>query len=189
MESAWTTGSMIFMEEMEKTPLCAALRAIRYAKRPHMVYDAINQRVSQLISSVTKSRSGHEFSRAYVQKYRTPASARARARARACAREGISGFSFLDFGHITRSRSRPVTEIFREKKRERRRKRRVSLTDFAIAPTFTRDRPNSLLVSRLPRISLLHRRVRRLFIPRSYRSSKSQILPQISLLLRRKCLS
>jgi len=67
---------------MEKTPLCAgASNSLREASA-HMVYDAINQRVSQLISSVTKSRSGHEFSRAYVQKYQTPASARARARER-----------------------------------------------------------------------------------------------------------
>jgi len=70
---------MIFVKKWKRRHY-AAVRAIRYAKRPHMVYDAINQRVSQLISSVTKSRSGHEFLRAYVQKYRTPASARARER-------------------------------------------------------------------------------------------------------------
>jgi hypothetical protein len=49
------------------------LRAIRHVKRPRAVYDAINLRVSQLISSVTKSRSGHEFSRAHIQKYRARA--------------------------------------------------------------------------------------------------------------------
>lgn len=46
----------------------------RYAqfamREARTVYDAINLRVSQLISSVTKSRSGHEFTRAHVQKYR-----------------------------------------------------------------------------------------------------------------------
>jgi len=50
-------------------------------------------------------------------------------RARACARERISGFSFLDFGHITCSRSRPVTEIFREKKRAREEEKEARLLD------------------------------------------------------------
>jgi len=49
---------------------CAPVRAIRDARRSRVVYNAINLRVSRLISSVTKSRSGHEFSRAHVQKYR-----------------------------------------------------------------------------------------------------------------------
>ncbi|KAL0129108.1 hypothetical protein PUN28_004063 [Cardiocondyla obscurior] len=124
-------------------------------KRSRAVYDAINRRVSQLISSVTKSRSGHEFSRAHIQKYRTGARARER--------ERISGFSFLDFSHAVRSRSRPVTKIFREKERERRYvvegDEVARLLDGSRDSShFHEDRPNSLFAYRLPPTSPIHHR-------------------------------
>lgn len=79
----------------------------------------------------------------------------------------ISGFSFLDFSHAVCSRTRPVTEIFREKERQRRRgwkrrrRSRASLTGFAIAPTFTKiDRIHySRTVSRASRPCIIATRL------------------------------
>lgn len=57
-------------------------------------------------------------------------------------RSRISGFSFLDFGHATRSRSHPVTEIFRVKKRAE--KEKTTAASRAASLRSHEDRPNSL---------------------------------------------
>lgn len=83
------------------------------------------------------------------------------------ARARISGFSFLDFSHAVRSRSRPVTEIFREKKRASELEEEEEAEEQTIARLldgyrdsshFHEDRPNSLFAHRLPRISSMHHR-------------------------------
>lgn len=117
------------------------------------VYDAINLRVSQLISSVTKSRSGHEFSRAPMSRNTVHPSAR----------------EFLVSVFWTLAMSLSSGGIFSGEGAREKRKRRscTSSTNLAIAPTFKKERPKSLFAHVLRASSpyaYLHRR-------RNYRSS------------------